>query len=179
MKMEAPKEWIPADAIQRRVIELGHAISRDFSGQEILCVGILRGSFLFLADLIRNLSLPIEVEFIRCSSYGDSTVSSGKVEIEFAKNPALVKGRNLLIVDDILDAGWTLKKVKEEFLALGAAQLKTCVLLDKPSRRATPFQADYRGFEIPDHFVVGYGMDYQERFRNLPYVGVIEEGKVP
>ena len=173
MEPRAPKILISKESIRERVAGLGRQISADFAGRELLCVGILRGAFIFLADLVREIALPLEVEFIRCSSYRDRTVSSGKVEIEFAREPAKIEGRPVLVVDDILDAGWTLKKVREDLGKLGAAEVRTCVLLDKPSRRATSFEADYRGFTIENHFVVGYGMDLGERYRNLPYIGVL------
>lgn len=173
MPHEVEKILVSESAIRERVAAMGKQISADYAGQEILCIGLLRGAFLFMADLARHLSVPVECEFIRCSSYGKSTVSSGKVEIEFASKPAEIRGRRVLLVDDILDAGWTLRSVKEQILARGAAQVRTAVFLDKPSRRQAAFQADYRGFEIEDRFVVGYGMDFEERFRNLPYVAVL------
>lgn len=173
MSYEVEKILITEQAIAGRVAAMGRQISADFEGQEILCIGLLRGAFLFMADLVRHLSLPVEVEFIRCSSYGKATKSSGEVEIEFARKPATIAGRHILLVDDILDAGHTLHAVKEQLLARGAASVRTAAFLDKPSRRQVPFQADYRGFEIEDRFVVGYGMDFEERFRNLPYVALL------
>ena len=168
------KILISAQEIRKRVGELGKQITADFEGRDLLCVGILRGAFVFLADLVRQIAVPVEVEFIRCSSYRDRTVSSGQVEIELAKEPAKFSERAVLVVDDILDAGWTLKNVREELLRRGAAEVRTCVLLDKPSRRATPFEADYIGFTIDNHFVVGYGMDCGERYRNLPFIAALE-----
>lgn len=173
MPYEVEKILVSEAAIAARVAAMGRQISADFTGREILCIGLLRGAFLFMADLVRHLAVPVEVEFIRCSSYGKSTVSSGKVEVEFAQNPATIAGRHVLLVDDILDAGYTLHAVKEQLLVRGAAQVRTAAFLDKPSRRRVDFQADYRGFEIEDRFVVGYGMDFEERFRNLPYVAVL------
>ncbi len=175
--LEIEKVLIGAEEIQKRVTAMGRQIATDYAGKDLLCVAILRGSFIFLADLVRAANIPSQVDFIRCSSYGNRTTSSGRVEIEFFGQPVEIRGRHVLIVDDILDAGWTLKKVSEQIAARGAASVKTCVLLDKPSRRATPLKADYCGFSIDDHFVVGYGMDFQERHRSLPYVAVLAEQK--
>jgi len=175
MSPQNEKILIPPGKIGQRIGELGDAITRDYAGQSIICVGILRGAFVFLADLVRHIDLPMEIEFIRCSSYGNSTISSGKVEIEFAQFPADFRGKNVLIIDDILDAGFTLSRVVDSFENRRAGSVKTCVLLDKPSRRTVPFSPDYTGFAIDNHFVIGYGMDFDEKFRNLPYIGALDE----
>ncbi len=175
MREPLPAILISAQEIQKRVVELGRRISEDYAGQEILCVGILRGSFVFLADLIRHIELPMEVEFVRCSSYGNAEVSSGVVTIEFADQPMEFRGRHVLIVDDIVDGGLTLSKVAQEIRSRGAASVKTCVLLDKPARRSIAFQADYYGFQIENRFVVGYGMDSVQKLRNLSYIGYLPQ----
>lgn len=166
------KTLIPARRIQRRVKELGEQIRQDYAGQNLTVVALLKGTFVFLADLVRHMDLPLELDFIGAASYGRGT-RPGK--LIFTKDLQLpVAGRHVLLVDDILDTGATLGAVARRLRARKPASLRTCVLLDKPSRRTVPFQADYVGFTIPDHFVVGYGLDYAERYRNLPFVGVLE-----
>lgn len=162
---------ISARQLQRRVKELGMRIQQDYAGHDLTMVALLKGTFIFLADLVRQVDLPLELDFIGASSYGRGT-RPGK--LTFTKDLQLpVAGRHVLLVDDILDTGATLGAVARRLRARKPASLRTCVLLDKPSRRTVPFQADYVGFTIPDHFVVGYGLDYAERFRNLPFVGVL------
>jgi len=145
---------------------------RDFTGRELVVVSLLNGTVLFLADLIRNLSLPLRLDFIGISSYGTGTESG---ELVVTKELRLdVQGRDVLLVDDILDTGKTLVQVLSMLKALNPRQIKICVLLDKPGRRVQEVKADYVGFEIPDVFVVGYGLDFAERFRNLPFIGVLK-----
>jgi|SRR5581483_11947419 len=157
--------------IARRIRELSVEIERDFEGHEMVVVSLLNGTVMFLADLIRYLSLPLRLDFMGVSSYGLGTESG---ELVFTKELRLdVRGRDVLLVDDILDTGKTLHKVLAKLRALKPRRIKTCVLLDKTSRRVEPVQADYVGFEIPDFFVVGYGLDFAERYRNLPFVGVL------
>ena len=158
--------------IARRVKTLAREIERDFRGHETVVVSLLNGTVMFLADLIRHLNLPLRLDFIGVSSYGSGTVAR---ELVFTKELRLdVRGRDVLLVDDILDTGKTLRAVVDKLNQLKPRQIKTCVLLDKPPRRVENIQADYAGFEIPDLFVVGYGLDYAERYRNLPFVGVLK-----
>lgn len=157
--------------LARRVKTLAREIERDFKGRETVVVSLLNGTVLFLADLIRHLNLPLRLDFIGVSSYGLGT-ESGK--LVFTKELRLdVRGRDVLLVDDILDTGKTLSSVLPKLRALKPRRIKTCVLLDKPERRVKNIHADYIGFTIPDVFVVGYGLDFAERYRNLPFVGVL------
>jgi hypoxanthine phosphoribosyltransferase len=157
--------------IRDRLRILAREIERDFTGSEMVVVSLLNGTVMLLADLVRCLSLPLRLDFIGVSSYGAGTQSG---ELIFTKDLRLdVRGRDVLLVDDILDTGRTMTRVLERLTALGPRRIRTCVLLDKPSRRIESIQADYVGFEIPDVFVVGYGLDFAERYRNLPFVGVL------
>lgn len=158
--------------IHRRVRELAKQIESDFAGRDLVVVSLLNGTVMFLADLIRSLDMPLRLDFIGVSSYGSGTVSR---ELVFTKELRLdVRDRDVLLVDDILDTGKTLTTVISKLQKLRPRQIKTCVLLNKPARRVENVQADYAGFEIPDLFVVGYGLDYAERYRNLPFVGVLK-----
>jgi hypoxanthine phosphoribosyltransferase len=160
--------------IARRVRELSDAIERDFRGREMVVVALLSGTVMFLADLIRHLSLPLRLDFVGVSSYRAGTTSG---ELVFTKELGLdVRGRDVLLVDDILDTGRTLKRVLTKLRRLKPRRIKICVLLDKPEQRVELVCADYVGFSIPDLFVVGYGLDYAERYRNLPFVGVLRPG---
>ena len=151
---------------------MSHQIEHDFRGRELVVVSLLNGTVMFLADLIRHLSLPLRLDFIGVSSYGAGTTPG---ELIFTKELRLdVRGRDVLLVDDILDTGRTMKRVIGKLRYLRPRRLRTCVLLDKPSRRVERVRADYVGFTIPDLFVIGYGLDYAERYRNLPFVGVLK-----
>jgi hypoxanthine phosphoribosyltransferase len=157
---------------EKRVGELAARISVDYAGKEPLLIGILNGAFVFMADLIRALTIPCTIDFVRMASYGAGSVSSGNVLIR--KDLEMpVAGRDLLIVEDIVDTGCTLSRLKEILQQRSPASMKVCVLLDKRERRKVPFEADYVGFQIPDAFVVGYGLDYNEQFRFLPDVRVV------
>jgi len=163
---------ISPEQIARRIRRLSAAITKDFAERELVVVALLNGTVLFLADLIRHLSIPLRLDFIGVSSYGSATVPG---EILFTKELRLdVRGRDVLLVDDILDTGRTMTRVRAMVEKLKPRRLRTCVLLDKPARRIEAIQADYVGFTIPDLFVVGYGLDYAESFRNLPFVGVLK-----
>ena len=175
-----PKPWrgeverilITEAQLARRVRTLSAEIERDFKGREMVVVYLLSGTVMFLADLIRHLSLPLRLDFIGVSSYGAGTTSG---ELTFTKELRLdVRGRDVLLVDDILDTGRTMKRVLAKLRPLKPRRIKTCVLLDKPARRTEKVRADYIGFSIPDLFVIGYGLDYAERYRNLPFVGVLK-----
>jgi len=157
--------------LARRVKTLAAEIEKDFRGRETVVISLLSGTVMFLADLIRHLNLPLRLDFIGVSSYGAGTESG---ELVFTKELRLdVRGRDVLLVDDILDTGKTLSRVLPKIRALKPRRIKTCVLLDKPARRVENIRADYVGFAIPDLFVVGYGLDFAERYRNLPFVGVL------
>jgi hypoxanthine phosphoribosyltransferase len=168
---EVERILIAEDQLARRIRSLAREVQRDFAGRELVVVSLLSGTVLFLADLIRNLSLPLRLDFMGVSSYGSGT-ESGK--LVFTKELRLsVKGRDVLLVDDILDTGKTMCRVLERLRALEPRRIKTCVLLNKAARRVEKIEADYVGFDIPDYFVVGYGLDFAERYRNLPFVGVL------
>jgi hypoxanthine phosphoribosyltransferase len=170
-RKEVERVLISDKQIARRIREMSVAIQRDFQGREMVVVSLLNGTVLFLADLIRYLSLPLRLDFIGVSSYGLGTESG---DLVFTKELRLdVRGRDVLLVDDILDTGRTLSRVLTKLRVLKPRRIKTCVLLDKTARRVEPVEADYVGFEIPDFFVVGYGLDFAERYRNLPFVGVL------
>ncbi len=159
--------------IQNRIRELGKRISKDYENQELVLVCVLRGAAFFLADLAREISIPLRFEFLQTSSYHDSTLPSKKIQF-ISSGSEYVKHRNVLIVEDIIDTGQTLKFLLEHLQALNPKSLKICTLLDKPHRRKVPVKIDYFGFEIPDVFVVGYGLDYAQLHRNLPYIAVLE-----
>ena len=161
------------DTIVETVKKLGAAISEDYYDKDPLLVGVLKGSFIFMADLMRSVTIPCEVDFMAVSSYGSGTVSSGAVKINKDLNHDIT-GRDIIIVEDILDSGVTLSYLKKYLLNRGPASIKICTLLDKPARRKTDIRADYVGFECPDAFIVGYGLDYDEKYRNLPFIGVLK-----
>ena len=161
------------EQLRQRVKELGAQITADYAGKEPVLASVLRGSYIFMADLTRAIDLPVTVDFMAVSSYGAGTKSSGQVEIKKDLSDS-IEGRDLIIVEDILDTGNTLSKLVAELKSRNPASLKLCVLLDKPERRVRPLEADYVGFTIPDAFVVGYGLDYDEKYRNLPYVGILK-----
>jgi len=165
---------IGEEEIKKRVKELARELEESFEGKEPpLFVGLLKGSFIFLADLVREVKKPVVVDFMRVSSYGSGTESSGEVKILKEPEESL-EGREVVLVDDILDTGYTLKAVKEFLLSKKPASLKTCVLLDKKERRKVDFEADLVGFEVPDEFLVGYGLDWGELGRNLKGIYAVE-----
>ena len=161
------------EAIQKRVKELGRQITRDYEGKELVLIGILKGAVVFFADLIRHVELPMSMDFMAISSYGNATKSAGVVRILKDLDKDIV-GKHIIIVEDIVDSGLTLSFLKDNLVSRGAASLRICALLDKPERRKVDIKADYQGFTIPDAFVVGCGLDYAERYRNLPYIGVLK-----
>jgi len=166
-------EMISAKSIAARIEELCRAIQDEFSDtSKLVVVGLLRGSFVFIADLVRELDLPIEVDFLEASSYGDAMESSREVRILKDLRGA-IEGRDVLLVEDIVDTGHTLHHVTHLLQSRNPARLRTIALLDKPSRREVDMKADWTGFEIPDEFVVGYGIDYAQRNRNLPFIGKV------
>jgi hypoxanthine phosphoribosyltransferase len=170
-RKEVDRVLITEDQIARRIRAMSRDITHDYAGREMVVVSLLNGTVMFLADLIRNLSLPLRLDFIGVSSYGAGTESG---DLVFTKELRLgVRGRDVLLVDDILDTGKTLSRVLAKLRALKPRRIRTCVLLNKAARRVEDVEADYVGFEIPDFFVVGYGLDFAERYRNLPFVGVL------
>jgi hypoxanthine phosphoribosyltransferase len=164
---------VSAADIQQRVKEIGQAISRDYAGKELLVVGILKGAIIFLSDLVRELTVPLQLDFMAVSSYGGSTSTSGAVRI-LKDLEVAVEDKHLLIVEDIVDTGLTLKYLLENLRARQPLSLRTCTLLDKPERRLVEIKVDYCGFCIPDHFVVGYGLDYSQMYRHLPHICVLK-----
>jgi hypoxanthine phosphoribosyltransferase len=160
------------EEIRAKVQELGRLISSDYAGKEVLLIGILKGAMIFLADLVREITVPTQFDFMAVSSYGSSSKSSGEVRIlkdlEYG-----VEGRNIILVEDIVDTGLTLNYLAENLMSRDPASVKICTLLDKPSRRVEPVEIDYKGFVIRDDFVVGYGLDYSDRYRNFPCIMVL------
>ena len=161
------------ETLRQRIQELGAQITADYAGKEPVLASVLRGSYIFMADLTRAIDLPLTVDFMAVSSYGAGTVSSGQVEIKKDLSDP-IEGKNLLIIEDILDSGNTLYFLKNYFLTKGAKSVTVVTLLDKPARRVKPITADLAGFEVPDEFVVGYGLDYAQQYRNMPYIGVLK-----
>jgi hypoxanthine phosphoribosyltransferase len=164
---------VSAEELQRRVAELGEEISRDYEGRSLLLVGVLKGAVFFLSDLMRFIEVPVEVDFMAVASYGSATDSSGVVRI-LKDLDAAIEGRDVLIVEDIVDSGLTLQYLMRNLGSRNPRTLEVCALLTKPARRKVDLPTRYVGFEIPDRFVVGYGLDYGERHRNLPFVAALE-----
>lgn len=164
---------ITEEEIKNRVFELGKQISEDFGGEDIVVIGLLKGCFMFIADLMRAIDSHVEVDFMAVSSYGSGTVSSGEIKVK--KDYSIdIEGKNVLVIDDILDTGRTLAFVKDYLSVKSPKSIKICTLLDKPDRRTSKVNVDYIGFSVPDQFVVGYGLDYDEKYRNLPFIGVLK-----
>ena len=169
---------IEQDALSTRVAELGEEISADYDGREVLLIGVLKGAVFFMADLMRHVRVPCEIDFMAISSYGAATDSSGVVRI--LKDLELnIRDRHVLVVEDVIDSGLTLSYLMRNLGAREPASLEICALLTKPGRREIEVPVRYVGFEIPSRFVIGYGLDFAERYRNLPYVGVLNEALIP
>jgi len=166
---------VESDALGRRVLELGEQISAEYAGRTLLLVGVLKGALFFLSDLMRALEVECEVDFMALASYGSATDSSGVVRI-LKDLDASIEGRDVLIVEDIVDSGLTLSYLMRTLRAREPASLEVCALLTKPERRKVDLPIRYVGFEIPNRFVIGYGLDHAERYRNLPYVAVLSQG---
>lgn len=165
---------IPERRLQKRIRELGAQITRDYRRKELVLVGVLKGCFVFMSDLGRAIELPVTFDFLRVSSYGHATETSGSVRIDFDITQP-IRGKHVLMVEDIIDTGLTARRVMDLLRAKQPASLKLCSLLQKPDRARVRTKIHYLGFEIPNRFVVGYGLDYAGRYRNVPYVGVLEE----
>jgi hypoxanthine phosphoribosyltransferase len=164
---------VTAEQLQERVAELGEQISRDYVGRSLLLIGVLKGAVFFLSDLMRYIEIPVEVDFMAVASYGSATDSSGVVRI-LKDLDAAIEGRDVLIVEDIVDSGLTLQYLLRNLGSRNPRSLEVCALLTKPERRKVDLPSRYVGFEIPDRFVVGYGLDHAEQYRNLPFVAVLE-----
>ncbi len=167
------RTMIPEEELTARIVELGQEISADYDGEELFVVCILKGASFFACELAKRITVPVIIDFMATSSYGAGTVSSGEVKVkkELDLDPT---GKNVLIVEDIIDSGNTLSFLQTYFKDKGAKSVKLCTMLDKPDRREVDVKVDYTGFTIPDEFVVGYGLDFDQKYRNLPYIGVVE-----
>ncbi len=171
--MKVSEVLLTEEQVKTKVSELAAQINRDYAGKELIVVGILKGCFVFISDLVRGLSGEVQVHFMQVSSYGSGTESSGQLQIK--KDLSVdIAGKHVLIAEDIVDSGNTLVKLLPMLEERKPASIKVCALLSKPSRRQVEYEPDYIGFEIPDQFIVGYGLDCDERFRQLPYIGVVE-----
>ena len=178
MHRDVGEVLIDEESLQARIRELGETISADYEGRDLLLVGVLKGAIFFIADLMRELSIPCEIDFMAISSYGAATDSSGVVRI-LKDLDANIAGRDVLVVEDIIDSGLTLSYLMRTLTARRPASLEICALLTKPERREIEVPVRYVGFEIPNRFVIGYGLDFAERYRNLPYIGVLHPDLVP
>lgn len=165
------KTLLTREEVEKRIKELAKEIEKDYCGKDLLAIGLLKGSIMFMSDLIKEMDLPVMIDFMSVSSYSGTT-STGVINV-LKDTDISVKDKDVLIVEDIIDTGLTLSHVKKLLEDRGAKSLKICTLLDKPSRRTVEMKGDYVGFEIPDEFVVGYGLDYDQHHRNLPYVGIV------
>ena len=172
MERDIERILLSEEQIRVRIDEVARSVTREYAGRDFTVVSVLKGSCIFASDLIRRIPIPLELAFVAASSYGDGT-QSGELHLNFLPSDNEIAGRNLLLVDDILDTGKTMNALKKELLRQGAHEVRTCVFLDKPSRRDVEFDADFRCFEIEDLFVVGYGLDFAGRYRNLPFVGAL------
>lgn len=174
MKNDIKEILFTEEEIAKKVSELGKIITKDYKGQDLTVIGILKGSNIFMGDLIRKIPIPLQIDFMVVSSYGQSTESSGIVRV-LKDLDYSIENKNILIVEDVIDTGLTLDYLKEVLLKRKPKSIKICALLDKPARRRVNLKVDYIGFEIPDEFIVGYGIDYGEKYRNLPYVAVLKD----
>ena len=166
------KQMISEEEVDRRISEIGAEISRDYAGKEVRLVGILKGASFFMCELAKRITVPVSIDFMQVSSYGGATESSGRVMIKKDLDES-IEGLDVIIVEDIVDSGRTLAFLGDFLKNKGARSIRYCTLLDKPERRVVSLHVDYVGFKIPNKFVVGYGMDYDQKYRNLPYIGVV------
>ena len=174
MENDIERVLLTQDKLKKIVEDLGERISKDYEGKQLILVSVLKGSVVFMGDLMKHVTLPVEIDFMKVSSYGRSTSSSGTINIILDLNRRDISQLDVLIIEDIIDSGRTLSYLCEYLKLKGANSVRTCTLLDKPSRREVDFTPDYVGLEIPDEFVVGYGLDYAEQYRTLPYVGILK-----
>lgn len=170
---ETIKVLVPEEVVDRKIAELGKKISEDYAGKEVHLICILKGGVFFMCELAKRITVPVSMDFMSVSSYGDGTASSGIVRIVKDLDENL-EGKDVIIVEDIIDSGRTLYHLMEVLQKRNPKSMKLCTLLDKPERRVKDVKVDYVGFNIPDEFVVGYGLDYAQKYRNLPYIGVVE-----
>jgi len=175
MELYTPEALISEEEISLRIADLGSAITKDFEGESLVVICVLKGAFIFCSDLIKKINLPLSLEFISLSSYGDSTHSSGNVRLDMDIT-ANIEGKNVLIIEDIVDSGLTIKTLVEMLSVRKPKTVKLASLLFKPSKLQHKVQIDYLGFEIEDKFVIGYGLDYAGRYRELPYIGILNAG---
>ena len=173
MREDVLRVLLSEEEIHAKVKEMGKKITEDYKNSNLMLVTVLKGAVVFLADIMREIDVPAEIDFMVVSSYGSGVKSSGVVKIVKDLDVPL-EGKDILIVEDILDSGLTLSYIKELLASRGPRSIKIATLLDKPSRRKVDFQADYVGFSVPDEFVIGYGLDYDEKYRNLPYIGILK-----
>jgi hypoxanthine phosphoribosyltransferase len=173
MNRDIEQVFYSEEQLAQVVQRIGAEISRDYAGKDLLMVGILKGSVVFMTDLMRALDIPCGIDFMVVSSYGAGSTSSGVVQI-IKDIGQSIEGRDVLLVEDILDSGKTLSYVTRMLKTRNPASIRVCTLLDKPARRKADIQADYKGYDVPDEFIVGYGLDYAEKYRNLPYIGVLK-----
>ena len=169
---ETSRVLIPEDKVDERIAQLGEQISRDYAGKQVHLIGILKGSIFFICELAKRITVPVTMDFMSVSSYGAGTKSTGVVKlIKDLDEP--IEGKDVLVVEDIIDSGHTLSYLLKNLSSRNPASIRLCTLLDKPERREVDVEVDYQGFSIPDEFVIGYGLDYDQRYRNLPYIGVL------
>ena len=172
---EKVRIFLPEQKVNARIEEIAQKISSDYAGQEVHLICILKGSVFFTCELAKRITVPVALDFMSVSSYGSSTVSSGKIEVKKDLDES-IENKNIIIIEDIIDTGRTLKYLLEDLRKRNPKSLKLCTMLDKPDRRVVEVATDYTGFEIPDEFVVGYGLDYDQKYRNLPYIGILDLG---
>lgn len=170
---ERVKVLLTEEEVDKRIRELGEQISKDYEGEEIHLVCVLRGSVFFTCELAKRITVPVSIDFMSASSYGSDTISSGKIKIVKDLEDSLME-KNVIVIEDIVDTGRTLSYLLKMLGERKPKSLRLCTLLDKPERRVTDVEVDYTGFQIPDEFVVGYGLDYAQKYRNLPYIGIVE-----
>lgn len=170
---ETIRVMLSEEEVDKRIEEIGRQISEDFAGEQVHIIGILKGSVFFMCELAKRITVPVSMDFMSVSSYGDGTVSSGIIKIAKDLDETL-EGKNVIVIEDIIDSGRTLSYLLEVLEKRLPKKMKLCTLLDKPERRVRDVKVDYVGFAIPDEFVVGYGLDYAQKYRNLPYIGVVE-----
>jgi len=173
MKNDIKSVLYSEEVLAAKVAEIGAKITKDYLGKDLLVIGVLKGANIFLGDLVRKIDLPVQIDFIAASSYGSSTESSGVVRI-LKDLDYSIEGKNVMIVEDIIDTGLTLHYLLDNFNSRNPASISVCTLLDKPERRKVQIDVAYKGFDIPDEFIVGYGIDYDERYRNLPYIATLK-----